>query len=58
MPSESSDGVLNMWYSFDRGPVHWVSLNSETDFPGAGEENAGDSGDKNLPAGHFGRDGE
>eukprot|EP00035_Acanthoeca_spectabilis_P006196 m.121789 g.121789 ORF g.121789 m.121789 type:complete len:295 (+) comp13396_c0_seq3:655-1539(+) len=58
MPSASSGGVENMWYSFDFGPVHFVSLNSETDWPGAGEENTGDSGDKSLPAGHFGRDGE
>jgi len=47
-----------MWYSFNYGPVHFVSLNTETDFPGAAEENTGDSGDKHLPAGHFGRDGE
>lgn len=37
MPSASSGGVENMWYSFDFGPVHFVTLNSETDFPGAGE---------------------
>lgn len=56
MPSASSNGVLNMWYSFNYGPIHFVSLNSETDFPGAGEENKGDSGA--FPAGHFARDGE
>eukprot|EP00038_Savillea_parva_P018274 m.22861 g.22861 ORF g.22861 m.22861 type:complete len:487 (+) comp4035_c0_seq1:39-1499(+) len=57
MPSASSKGVLNMWYSYDFGPVHFISVNSETDFPGAGEENTGDSGDKLLPAGHFAPDG-
>ncbi len=57
MPSASSGGILNMWYSFNHGPIHFVSLNTETDFPGAGEENTGDSGDKRLPAGHFGPDG-
>lgn len=58
MPSASSGGVLNMWYSFNYGPVHFVGLNTETDFPGAGEEHTGDSGNKNLPAGGFGRSGE
>merc|ERR1711957_820984 len=56
MPSASSDGVLNMWYSFNFGPIHFVSVNSETDFPGAGEENHGDSGF--YKAGHFGRKGQ
>jgi predicted phosphodiesterase len=56
MPSASSDGVLNMWYSFNYGPIHFVSVNSETDFPGAGEENHGDSG--TYKAGHFGRKGQ
>jgi hypothetical protein len=35
MPSESSGGVLNMWYSFNYGPVHFVQINTETDYPGA-----------------------
>ena len=47
-----------MWYSFNFGAVHYVSLNTETDFPGAGEEHTGDSGFKNLPAGGFGYKGE
>lgn len=51
MPSNSSGGVQDMWYSYNLGPVHWVSLNSETDWPGAGEEHHGDSG--LLPAGGF-----
>ena len=35
-----------------------VGINTETDFPGAAEEHFGDSGDKKLPAGGFGREGE
>lgn len=58
MPSAASGGAANMWYSFNFGPVHFVSLNSETDFPTAEERNTGDSHDKGLPAGHFGRTGE
>eukprot|EP01060_Flectonema_neradi_P040331 TRINITY_DN914_c0_g2_i1.p1 TRINITY_DN914_c0_g2~~TRINITY_DN914_c0_g2_i1.p1 ORF type:complete len:455 (+),score=120.35 TRINITY_DN914_c0_g2_i1:59-1423(+) len=56
MPSKTSGGVANMWYSWNYGPIHFVSLNTETDFPGAGEEHRGDSGI--FPAGKFGRDGE
>eukprot|EP01060_Flectonema_neradi_P008244 TRINITY_DN158_c19_g1_i1.p1 TRINITY_DN158_c19_g1~~TRINITY_DN158_c19_g1_i1.p1 ORF type:complete len:476 (+),score=87.79 TRINITY_DN158_c19_g1_i1:70-1428(+) len=56
MPSESSGGVANMWYSWNYGPIHFVSMNTETDFPGAGEEHKGDSGI--YPAGSFGREGE
>lgn len=41
MPSKESDGVLNMWYSFDYGNVHFVSINSETDFDGAPEQGPG-----------------
>ena len=44
MPSSTSGGVMNMWFSWNTGPVHFVSLNTETDFPGAGEEKKGDSG--------------
>merc|ERR1711985_56807 len=40
------------------GQVHFVSINTETDFPGAGEEKTGDSNDPKLPAGSFGREGE
>ncbi|BGO94875.1 hypothetical protein NBRC10512_007162 [Rhodotorula toruloides] len=31
MPSYESGGVGNMWYSFDNGLVHYVSLTCETD---------------------------
>jgi hypothetical protein len=39
MPSpESGSGALNMHYSFNFGPVHFVSIDTETGFPGAAEE--------------------
>eukprot|EP01064_Diplonema_japonicum_P017801 TRINITY_DN2615_c0_g1_i1.p1 TRINITY_DN2615_c0_g1~~TRINITY_DN2615_c0_g1_i1.p1 ORF type:complete len:459 (+),score=157.36 TRINITY_DN2615_c0_g1_i1:71-1447(+) len=56
MPSKTSNGVMNMWYSWNFGPIHFVSLNTETDFPGAGEEHRGDSGI--YPAGSFGAKGQ
>jgi hypothetical protein len=37
MPSDQSGGNSNMWYSFDAGPVHFVSLDLETGYPGAAE---------------------
>ena len=37
MPWPESGGVNNMWYSFDHGMVHFVSISTETDFPGAAE---------------------
>lgn len=55
MPSAESDGVENMWYSFDWARVHMVSINTETDFAGAGEETKGDSGI--YAAGSFAEDG-
>mmetsp|Transcript_5547 Transcript_5547/g.14659 ORF Transcript_5547/g.14659 Transcript_5547/m.14659 type:complete len:517 (+) Transcript_5547:3-1553(+) len=58
MPFAESQGSSNMWYSFDLGPVHFVSLNSETDWPGAEEETTGDAHMKALPAGSFGQPGE
>lgn len=60
MPSVESGGHQhsNMWYSFNFGPVHYVSLNTETDFDGAAESTTGDSHMKNLPAGGFGYKGE
>eukprot|EP00854_Cymbomonas_tetramitiformis_P013329 gene13329-15748_t len=53
MPSQESGGVLNMWYSYNYGAVHFVSINTETDFPGAEETDTGDSHLKFMPAGHF-----
>lgn len=38
MPSLESGGVLNMHYSFNYGPVHFISLDTETGYPGAAEE--------------------
>ncbi|RHY32658.1 hypothetical protein DYB32_002371 [Aphanomyces invadans] len=35
MPSQDSNGMLNMWYSWTHGPVQFISVNSEIDFPGA-----------------------
>jgi hypothetical protein len=58
MPSSESNGRASMWYSYDWGPVHITSINTETDFDGAGEEFDGDSNFKFLPAGSFGNDGE
>lgn len=57
MPSKESGGAMNMWYSFDYGPVHFVSCNTETDFDGAAEEHHGDA-PVGLKAGGFGQDGE
>ena len=35
MPYKESYSRTNMWYSFDFGTAHFVSANTETDFPGA-----------------------
>jgi hypothetical protein len=56
MPFKESGATSNMWYSYDYGIAHFISIDTETDFPGAVEENHGDSGV--IPAGHFGQDGE
>ena len=56
MPSARSGGVSNMWYSFNYGLAHYVSINTETDWTGAPEEHHGDSG--MLPAGGFGAKGQ
>mmetsp|Transcript_88298 Transcript_88298/g.201899 ORF Transcript_88298/g.201899 Transcript_88298/m.201899 type:complete len:233 (+) Transcript_88298:673-1371(+) len=54
MPSLESGGVANMWYSFNFGPVHFVVVNTETDFPDAPEADYGDGGKIiGLKAGHF-----
>jgi hypothetical protein len=56
MPHTTSGGALNMWYSFNYGLMHFVSINSETDFPSAEERSHGDASD--FPAGSFGAKGE
>lgn len=33
MPSPESNGTMNMWYSFDYGSIHFVSIDTETDYP-------------------------
>lgn len=35
MPSAESGGALNMWYSFEYGPIHFTSISSETDYANA-----------------------
>lgn len=49
MPSASSGGAANMWYSFNHGLVHFVSIDTETDFDGAPNNNF-----TGLPVGGFG----
>lgn len=58
MNNDHSNGVHNMWYSVRRGGVHFVSINTETDFPGAEESDTGDGHFTFLPAGHFGKNGQ
>lgn len=38
MPSVESRGVLNMFYSFNYANVHFISIDTETGFPGAPSE--------------------
>lgn len=33
MPGSESKGVGNFWYSFDYGLAHFISIDTETDFP-------------------------
>jgi len=35
MPSSTSNGNSNMWYSFNYGPVHFVNIDTETNYDGA-----------------------
>ncbi|TMW66874.1 hypothetical protein Poli38472_011990 [Pythium oligandrum] len=35
MPSKESGGSQNMWYSFEHGPIHFTTINTETDYPDA-----------------------
>jgi hypothetical protein len=39
MPSSESGGALNMYSSFNAGPVHFISMDLETGYPGSAEEN-------------------
>lgn len=55
MPSaESGATAKNMWYSFNYGPVHFVSFDTETDFDNAPE---GEQGRGGLPSGGFAANG-
>ncbi|KAL2020100.1 hypothetical protein VTK56DRAFT_8904 [Thermocarpiscus australiensis] len=49
MPSASSGGVENFWYSFDHGMVHFVMFNTETDFPNAPDEPNGEGAENAGP---------
>jgi hypothetical protein len=42
MPSTSSGGLENFWYSWDHGMVHFISFNTETDYPNAADEPGGE----------------
>jgi hypothetical protein len=71
MPSKESGGVENMWYryglrvlsisilsmpfSFDYGAVHFISIDTSTDFVDAPEQIKG--GSHVFPAGYFAPDG-
>ncbi|TYZ69313.1 hypothetical protein PybrP1_012587 [[Pythium] brassicae (nom. inval.)] len=35
MPANESGGALNMWHSFDHGPLHVTSISTESDFANA-----------------------
>jgi hypothetical protein len=35
MPGDESGGYKNMWFSYDFGSVHFIIINTETDFPAA-----------------------
>ena len=37
MPSSSSKGTKNMWFSFNFGNIHFISVDTETDYPDAPE---------------------
>ncbi|KDO26749.1 hypothetical protein SPRG_20546 [Saprolegnia parasitica CBS 223.65] len=50
MPSAESNGTHNMWYSWNHGPVHFISISSESDFEGAPSNNKGTK----VANGHFG----
>jgi hypothetical protein len=58
MPSNESGGVLNMWFSWNYADVHFVSIDTSTDFPNAPEGKTGDSHMPWFPSGGFAKDGE
>lgn len=37
MPAVESGAVNNMWFSFDYGLVHFISIDTEVDYPGSPE---------------------
>ncbi|KAJ5726626.1 uncharacterized protein N7483_007983 [Penicillium malachiteum] len=47
MPSAQSGGLENFWYSWDYGLVHYIQINTETDFLGA-PDLPGGSADENA----------
>ncbi len=49
MPSPESGGTLNMWYSYAYGPASFISIDTETDFPDAPNDQY-----QPLPNGGFG----
>ena len=57
MPSPESGGVLAMWHSYDVAGVHWVAIDTSTDFPDAPEGTTGDSHMPWFPAGSFAPEG-
>ena len=57
MPGAESGGVLAMWFSYDYADVHFVSIDTSTDFPDAPEGETGDSHMPWFPSGHFAADG-
>ncbi len=52
MPGHESFGVDNMWYSFNHGNIHFVSINTETDHEGSPFK---PSGNGTIHAGGFGK---
>ena len=57
MPGPESGGVLAMWHSYDVAGVHWVAIDTSTDFPDAPEGTTGDSHMPWFPAGSFAPEG-
>ena len=53
MPFEESGATSSMWYSFNSGVVHFISLNTESDYEGAPRNTYTPYGRKN-PYGNFG----